>query len=327
MLGRSTLSCLVLALSASFASPAWTAITIRYAHAIGPDLPSTAGAQRFAKEVAKASHGEIHVRLYGSGTPDSAAARLKSVEAGTLEMGAVKTMDMGQLHPAMQIFDLPYLISSERTAYRVLDGEIGAKVASGLPGKGLRILAYWEYDFRQLGNSERPVTSIEEMRNLKISVPNTPVYRRWLHGLEAVPVPVTDVELYRALRQRDVDGQDHGIFSMYAAKYYEVQPYYTLTNHVYMPMALLINEAFYQSLTPAHRRILVEAAQHARDYQRLQTTELRAARLAEMRQAGLKVSQLSPQAAARFRLNARPAYDAADPAVDRVLVQQILDLD
>jgi len=317
---------LAIILSAGFAAPGWAAITVRFAHASGTDSPLTAGAQRYAEEVARASHGEVLVHLYASDTPDIAAARLASVQSGTFEMGAVKTLDLGGLHPAMQIYDLPYLMPNARTAYRVLDGEIGAIVADGLQNRGLRLLAYWEHDFRQLGNSQRPVTSIEEMRDLKIGVSYTPVYERWLQGLEAVPVPVAHDKLYRALQQRDIDGQDHGVFAMYAARYYEVQPYYTLTNHIYMPMAILINEAFYQSLSPAHQRILIEAARHARDYQRLQSAELRASMLNEMRQAGLKVSQLSPQAVARFRANARPAYAAADPAVDRKLIQRILDL-
>src|SRR5690606_20349783 len=250
----------------------WAAeVTIRFAVENGPNPTWTQAAQRFAEEVGRESKGEVGVVLLEPVPGQSAEERLQSVESGALEASTVRTMDMTGFAPFMQLFDLPYLMPNYRVAYQVLDGPIGQEMSGRLEQKGVRILAYWDGDFRQLGNSRRPVTSMEDMAGLRLSVPNTPLFKRWLRELGAVPVSIAPDQLYGVLQRREIDGQDQGVFAMDAAKYYTVQPYYTLTNHVYMPVAVLINESFYQSLSPAHQRILRTAAEHARDDQRRQS--------------------------------------------------------
>jgi tripartite ATP-independent transporter DctP family solute receptor len=211
-------------------------------------------------------------------------------------------------------------------AYKVLDGKIGQELAQKLFTKGVRQLAYWEDDYRQLSNSQWPVTGPRDMEGLKIDVPQTIVLTGWLQALEAVPSPVAPADLYMALQQRTIDGQDNGIFASYAAKYYDVQPYYTLTQHVYEPLALLVNERVFQTLSTEQKDLVQTAAHNARDYQRRLSADLRAEKLNEMKRAGLKVSELSPQARERFRDKARPVYEAMSSVVDPQLVQRILEL-
>lgn len=315
-------------LSLGVTTPAFSAkeIKINLAHGGDQVHPWNTAAKKFAEEVRKESAGEIDVRIYTAGQMGSDREMLESTQSGSLQMSAISTMAMSGFEPTMQIFDLPYLLPDYATAYRVLDGEIGETIANTLVKKGVRNLAYWENDYRQLSNSKKPITSVEDVAGLKIRVPETPILIGWLESLKAIPTPIAYTELYTSLQQRVVDGQDNGIFLMHSAKYYEVQDYYTLTNHIYAPVAFMINERFYQKLSPQHQKIIKTAAENARDFQRRLSAEIRTARLNEMKEAGLKVTELSPQAQASFRESSQPVYEKMKSVVDQQLLKQILDL-
>lgn len=317
---------IVFTLGASLPVYAQKIIKINLAHGGDPVHPWNAAAKQFAEEVKEKSNGALEVRVYTAGQMGSDREMLESTQSGALQMSAISTMAMSGFEPSLQIFDLPYLMPSYEVAYKVLDGEIGRQVAEKLKKKGVRNLAYWENDYRQLSNSKKPIVTVEDVAGLKIRVPETPILIGWLEALNAIPTPIAYTELYTSLQQGVVDGQDNGIFLMHSAKYYEVQKYYTLTNHIYAPVAFLINERFFSKLSPEHQQIIQRAAEHARDYQRSVSKELRNERLNEMKQAGLKVTELSPQARQQFRESAKPVYEKMKSVVDERLLQQILDL-
>lgn len=302
-------------------------VKINLAHGGDPVHPWHAAAQQFAAEVSEKSNGAIAVSIFTAGQMGSDREMLESTQSGSLQMSAISTMAMSGFEPSLQIFDLPYLMPSYETAYKVLDGEIGTKVAEALVSKGVRNLAYWENDYRQLSNNVRPIEKPADLAGLKIRVPETPILISWLENLKAIPTPIAYTELYTSLQQGVVDGQDNGIFLSHSAKYFEVQKYYTLTNHIYAPVAFLINESFYQELSDEHRAIIDAAAVNARDAQRKLSAELRSSRLDEMKAAGLQVTELSPEAIAEFRTSAKPVYDTVREAIDTAALDQILALD
>src|SRR3546814_5929879 len=115
---------------------------------------------------------------------------LESTQSGALQMSAMSTMAMSGFEPSLQIFDLPYLMPSYELAYKVVDGEIGQEVAEKLKKKGVRNLAYWENDYRQLSNSKKPIVTVEDVAGLKIRVPETPILISWLEALKAIPTPI-----------------------------------------------------------------------------------------------------------------------------------------
>lgn len=302
-------------------------VRINLAHGGDPVHPWHEAAQKFAAEVSEKSNGAIAINIFTAGQMGSDREMLESTQSGSLQMSVISTMAMSGFEPSLQIFDLPYLMPSYETAYKVLDGEIGAKVGEGLIAKGVRNLAYWENDYRQLSNNVRPIEKASDLAGLKIRVPETPILISWLENLNAIPTPIAYTELYTSLQQGVVDGQDNGIFLSHSAKYYEVQKYYTLTNHIYAPAAFLISEGFYQGLSDEHRAIIDEAAVHARDFQRKISGDLRNSRLDEMKAAGLKVTELSPEALAEFRTSAQPVYDTVRSVIDEDALANILAMD
>lgn len=302
-------------------------VRINLAHGGDPVHPWHEAAQKFATEVSEKSNGAIAVNIFTAGQMGSDREMLESTQSGSLQMSVISTMAMSGFEPSLQIFDLPYLMPSYEIAYKVLDGEIGAKVGEALIAKGVRNLAYWENDYRQLSNNVRPIEKAADLAGLKIRVPETPILISWLENLNAIPTPIAYTELYTSLQQGVVDGQDNGIFLSHSAKYYEVQKYYTLTNHIYAPAAFLVSESFYQNLSDEHRAIINQAAINARDFQRQISGELRNSRLEEMKAAGLQMTELAPEALAEFRSSARPVYDTVRAVIDQDALASILAMD
>lgn len=302
-------------------------VRINLAHGGDPVHPWHQAAQKFAAEVSEKSNGAIAVNIFTAGQMGGDREMLESTQSGSLQMSVISTIAMSGFEPSLQIFDLPYLMPNYEIAYRVLDGEIGKNVGETLITKGVRNLAYWENDYRQLSNNVRPIEKASDIAGLKVRVPETPILISWLENLKAIPTPISYTELYTSLQQGVVDGQDNGIFLTHSAKYYEVQKYYTLTNHIYAPAAFLINESFYQGLSDEHRAIIDKAAVNARDFQRKISGELRSSRLAEMKAAGLQVTELSPEALAEFRVSARPVYDTVRSVIDEDALERILALE
>jgi tripartite ATP-independent transporter DctP family solute receptor len=298
---------------------------IQLVHGGGANPSWSAASLKFAEEVRARSGGAIQVEVHDA-TQRGEDDRLAAVQSQRLGMALVSTRTLSQLEPALTVFELPYLMPTYKHAYKVLDGEIGQELAQKLIAKGVRHLAYWEDDYRQLSNSQWPVTGPRDMEGLKIHVPETLILMDWLRALEAVPSPAATKDLYMALQQRAIDGQDNGIFATYAAKYHDVQPYYTVTQHVYEAVALVVNERLFGALSREQKELIQRAAHNARDYQRRLSADLRAEKLNEMKRAGLKVSELSPQARDRFREKAQPVYEAMSSAIDAHLVQRIFQL-
>ncbi|MGK7752144.1 MULTISPECIES: TRAP transporter substrate-binding protein [unclassified Roseovarius] len=297
--------------------------SISLAHGAAPDHPWNLAAQKFAEEVSEQSDGDISVNIFTAGQMGSEREMVEATQSGSIQMSLVSTMAMSGTEPSLQVFDLPYLFPNEETAYEVLDGEIGEEVAAPLLNKGLRNLAYWENDYRQLSNDVRPIESIEDVEGLKIRVPETPILMTWVEELGGVATPIPYTELYGALQQGVVDGQDNGILLMRSANYYEVQDYYTLTRHIYAPVAFLVNENFYQSLSDESRGIIQTAAENARDYQREISREAREQDLATMEEAGLQITELSDEAMQEFQDSASPVYEAMRDVVNQEIVDRI----
>lgn len=300
-------------------------INIKLAHGGDPGHPWDDASKQFAEQVEEESDGQIVVQTYTAGQMGNDQELLESTASGSLEMSVVASMAMSGFEPSLQIFDLPYLFPNVETAYDVLDGEIGEEVASVLIDKGVRSLEYWENGYRNISNSKHPIESVEDLKGLKIRVPQTPALISWLEKVGAIPTQISYTELYTALQQGAVDGQDNGIFLTHSAKYYETQDYYSLTEHIYSPALLLINEEFFQSLSEEHQEIITTAAAEARDYQRQLDAERESELLEQMEEEGLEVKELPAEEIEKFKDSAQSVYEELEEEINDELLQKILD--
>ncbi|NLG86826.1 MAG: DctP family TRAP transporter solute-binding subunit [Firmicutes bacterium] len=244
--------------------PAKDVVEIKYA-VVGSDTHQyTIMANEFKKAVEAKSDGKIKVSIFPNAQLGSEREMAEGVRMGTIQMTTV-TSD-GSLPawvPELQIFSLPYLFRDRDHVYKALDGEIGKELGDKLLAQGFRSLGFCELGWRHFTNNVRPASKPEDLKGLKIRVQEAKVWFALVEALGATPTPIPFGELYTALQQRTVDGQENPVGSIRSMKFYEVQKYLTLDGHTYAPGSVLINPKFFDSLSPELQQVVEEAAKEA----------------------------------------------------------------
>ncbi len=266
------------------------------------------GASRFAELVAKKTNGRIAVKVYGDGALGGDLQIISSLQRGTIEMALMNAGLLNGVAKEFTLLDFPFLFNTEDEAYALLDGPVGQKLLDLLPPKGIVGLAYPELGFRDIHNSKHPVTRMEDLRGLKIRAVQTPIYVDTLNALGANAVPLPFPDLYHALEQRFVDGATDPLVTIAVLKFDQVQPYLTLTRHVYNPQIFLVSKATFDKLAPSDRAALQQAAVEARDFERKISRERNAQALERLRKT-MRVTELSAAEDARMREAVQPVIE------------------
>lgn len=225
-------------------------------------------AERFGEIVADKSGGELEVQVFPAAQLGSERDMVEGLQLGSLEMTLTSTGPMGNFVPQVKLFNLPFLFKDRESCYRVLDGEIGTQIADRFVKIGIRSLGWYENGFRNITNSQRPITSPADMDGLKIRVMEDDVFILTMKALGASPTPMAFGELYTALEQGVVDAQENPLAVIHSSRFFEVQKYLAMTGHFYSPAVMLISEITWQSLSPEHQKIVAAAAKEAKDYER-----------------------------------------------------------
>jgi len=201
----------------------------------------------------------------------------------------------------MALWDTPFLISNAKEADALLDGPVGDKIRNKLQDKGLVGLAYWENGFRNLTNSKRAINKVEDLEGIKLRVMQNNVFLNSFKTLGANAVPMAFSELFSALETNTVDGQENPFNTILSSKFYEVQKYVTVTNHVYSPWIVLVSKKWWDQLSKDEQKILSDAAKLSRDFERKDTREEAAKAVADLKAKGMQINELSPAESARMR--------------------------
>jgi len=201
----------------------------------------------------------------------------------------------------MALWDTPFLFNNVREADAVLDGPIGRKVMDKLEEKGLVGLVYWENGFRNITNNSHAVAKLEDMQGMKLRVMQNEVFLDSFKTLGANAIPLPFSELFSALETRTVDGQENPFNTILSSKFYEVQKYLSVTNHVYSPWIVLVSKKWWDGLSADEHKVLLDAAKVARDFERKDTRAEASKALADLKSKGMQVNELSPAEAERMR--------------------------
>ena len=294
--------------------------TIKFANQNAKGTPIVMGMERFGELVAKKSGGKLKVQVYPGGVLGSDQANVSALQGGTLEMAAMNSGIFASLVKDFAIYDFPFLFANPKEADAVVDGPFGQSLHKKLQEKGLVGLGYYELGFRELTNSKRPITKVEDIAGLKLRVIPNPINVDWVKALGANPTPLPFPELYAALEQGAVDGQENPVATIKGAKLYEVQKYMTLTNHQYNPQSIVISKKFWDTLSPADHKVLQEAATESVGYERTQSRAALQSGLADLKKDGMQVTELPPAEVAKLREKMKPviAKHAATVGADTV---------
>lgn len=274
---------------------------IRFGYGLTEQSNQGRATKLFAEQVEKASGGKMRVRAVGGAALGPDTQMQQALIGGAQEMMVGSTATLVGITREMALWDTPFLFSNTKEADAMLDGPIGQKVMDKLQEKGLVGLVYWENGFRNLTNSKRPVQKMEDLAGIKLRVMQNNVYLESFKTLGANAVPMAFSELFSALETKTVDGQENPYNTILSSKFYEVQKYVTVTNHVYSPWIMLASKKWWDSLNKAEQKILLDAAIASRDFERKDTRAEAAKALDDLKAKGMQVNELSAAESTRMR--------------------------
>jgi tripartite ATP-independent transporter DctP family solute receptor len=274
---------------------------IRFGYGLNENSNQGRAVKFFAEQVEKASNGKMKVRAIGAAALGPDTQMQQALIGGAQEMMVGSTATLVGITREMALWDTPFLFNNAKEADVILDGPIGQKVIDKLQPKGLVGLAYWENGFRNLTNSKRPVTRMEDLEGIKLRVMQNNVYLDSFKTLGANAVPLPFSELFSALETKTVDGQENPYNTILSSKFYEVQKYLSVTNHVYSPWIVLVSRKWWDGLSKDEQKILSDAARASRDFERKDTRDEGARALADLKAKGMQVNELPAAEAARMR--------------------------
>lgn len=237
-------------------------------HGADPTNPRSEAATFFSEEVAELTDDQLTVQVQGSEQLGSDSEMMVSLSSGTLDLTANSQGAVSGSVPEIALFGLPFLFESSEHAYAVIDGPIGDEVAAAAEGAGFKVLAWWDNGIRDITNSKKPIETPDDVAGLKIRTPEDPMTIDIFNALEANPTPLAFSELYLALQQGAVDGQENPITNIASSKLYEVQEHLARTGHKYEVTPFIISMSTWESLAPEQQEAVQTAADEARDMQR-----------------------------------------------------------
>ncbi|SNS97408.1 TRAP transporter substrate-binding protein [Pseudomonas segetis] len=296
---------------------------IRFGYGLNEDSNQGRAAKLLAEEVAKASGGKLKVRTFGAASLGPDNQMQNALIGGAQEMMVGSTATLVGISKEMAVWDTPFLFSSAEQADQVLDGPVGREIMDKLEDKGLVGLVYWENGFRNMTNNVRPINKMEDFDGIKLRVMPNPVFLETfkLMGANAVPLPFS--ELFTALETKAVDGQENPFNTILSSKFFEVQKYLTITNHVYSPWIVTASKRWWDGLSKTEQDIIMQAAVKARDFERKDTREEAAKALAQLKENGMQINEISPAEVERMREKAQPAIQQVTDTVGQQLFDQV----
>ena len=298
--------------------------TIKFANQNAKGHPIVNGMERFAELVEKNSGGRLKVNVFPGGALGSDQANVSALQGGTLEMASMNSGIFASIVKDFAIYDFPFLFGNAKEADAVVDGPFGTGLHQKLEEKGIVGLTYYELGFRQITNSKRAVAKVEDIAGLKLRVIPNPINIDWVTALGANPTPLPFPELYAALEQKAVDGQENPVATIRGAKMYEVQKFMTMTNHQYNPQSVVISKRFWDSLSADDKKILQDAARESATYEREQSRSQAATILEELKKNGMQITELPPAEVAKLRDKMKPVIAKHSASVGDATVSAVM---
>ncbi|QKF82574.1 TRAP transporter substrate-binding protein [Halarcobacter ebronensis] len=247
---------------------------LKFSHVVSPDTPKGKAAEFFEKRVEELTKGRIDVQVYPSSQLYKDNAVLKALKLDSVQMAAPSFSKFGKIVPQLALFDLPFLFKDINHLHRVQDGEVGQKLKDMVNEKGYIALDFWDNNFKQLSSSKRALIVPEDVAGQKFRIMSSKVLEEQFKVLDANPQVMPFSEVYSALQQGVIDGQENTISNIYTKKFHEVQRYLTITNHGYLGYLVVISEKFWNTLPKELQNAILQAMKESTIKEREYAEEL-----------------------------------------------------
>ena len=294
-----------LTLAAPYVARGAGPLTLRWAHFAQEDHPANVACKQFAANVEKRTSGAIKINIFPNNVLGGPPEQAQQIKLGTIDMGLPTQGQLDKFDPAFAAVILPFIFANSAEVYRVLDGPATDWLAPLAEKQGFILLRNWEYGFRNLTNGVRPINTPDDVKGMRIRTPPELQIQASMEALGAVVQAIAFPELYLALAQKVVDGEENPIAVIYFNKYYEVQKHLALTRHIYNNMIHTVSAITWKKLSPEQQAIFREESKSAGDLMRKLIGDDEADQIKKLEAAGMQVTRpdLAP-----FRAKMDPAY-------------------
>ena len=283
--------------------------------------PLEVGAVKFAELVAAKTGGKIKVNVFPGGTLGGDAANVSALQGGTIEFVMLNSGILASQVKDFEVFDFPFMFASGKEADAVVDGPFGQKMHAKLADKGIIGLAYTELGFRNITNSKKAITTVEDIAGLKLRVIPNAINVDWVKSLGANPTPLPFPEVYAALEQKAIDGQENPLSVILANKLFEVQKHLAISNHQYNPQSIIFSKKVWDTLNDGEKKALQEAAAETSKFQRQVNRDKAAGDLDALKKAGMQVSELSAAEQGKLRDKFKPVIEKHGAAISATVAE------
>ncbi len=283
--------------------------------------PLVTGAEKFAEIVAAKSGGKIKINLFPGGVLGGDAPTVSALQGGTVEITVLNSGILASQVKDFEVYDFPFIFANAKEADAIVDGPFGQKLHAKLADKGIVGLAYWELGFRNISNSRRAVNTVDDLAGLKLRVIPNAINVDWVKAVGANPTPMAFPEVYAGLESKAIDGQENPFSVILANKFYEVQKFLVVSNHQYNPQSMIFSKKVWDTLSAAEQKILKDAAVEAGLFQRKTARDAAAGQLADLKKAGMTVTELSAAEQAKLRDKFKPVLDKHGAAISATVAE------
>ncbi len=295
------------ALSVAMSGGALAQTVLNFALATAQNSHYSMGVQAFGKKLSELSGGKYEIREQAAGVLGGERDLIEGLQIGSVELVVSSTGPLGNFVPETLVLDLPFLFKDYAAARSILDGEIGQELLDKVSENNLVALAWTENGFRHVTNSSRPINTPADLEGLKIRTMENPVHMEIFRAAGASPIPMAFPEVFAALQQNVIDGQETPIPVITASKFWEVQSNLTLTGHGYSPAIILASPSLWDGLSDEEKGWFREAAKVAVEATRAKVESDEANGVELLRKNGMNVVENVDKAA--FQKAVAPVYD------------------
>jgi tripartite ATP-independent transporter DctP family solute receptor len=281
--------------------------TLRMNIAIAQNSHYGVAIDAFAREVETRTNGRYKIQNFYAGALGAERESIEGLQLGTLDLTMTSTGPVPNFVPEIAILDIPFLFRDYGHARAVLDGPIGQDLLKKFDAKGITALAWGENGFRHMTNSKRPVNVPEDLKGLKMRTMENPVHIQAYKAFGIIPTPMAFTEVFTALQQGTVDGQENPVSVITSAKLDQVQKYMTLTGHVYSPALILMSKAQFDKLSAADKQAFLDAAKEAVKVNRARIDDDERRAVADLKAKGMVVVENVDKT--KFQAALGPTFD------------------
>ncbi|QJQ99016.1 TRAP transporter substrate-binding protein [Halomonas sp. PGE1] len=302
--------------------------TLRMGLGLAETSPQYLSSQYFGEILSQRTEGRISLNIFPNSQLGDDVQMMEMLQTGTLDLSYPSSSPAVTYVSELAAFDLPFLLPTREAAIAVMQSDVAQSMLDAFEGTGIKALTFSENGYRQLTNSARPVTSPEDVagldvRGLSVRTMENPVHLAIWQALGANPTPMAFGELFSAMEQGVVDGQENPWSTILTSNFHEVQDYGTESRHVYTPFIMMMSERTWNRLAPEYQELIQEAARQSAEYEIQLATEYDDWSRDQLEARGMQITRLDDEQIAAFQEAVQPVYDEWAPRIGEDLIAEI----